>query len=195
MSAGPGLGRAYLLAAGRGRRADGPKAWLSYEGVPLLERQVLFLSARLGPERVAVSIQPAWAERCARIHPGVAWVPASPEEAPMSSLKALLAAAPPSGWCSVHHVDMPVWDAALFDALEARLPEAETRGCAAVVPAVAGRRGHPVLLSLAAAREAAGLDPARDRLDLWLRGKAVLEAGLDFPCALENWNRPGDLHP
>ena len=53
----------YLLAAGHGRRAGGPKAWQDYEGKPLLERQIEFLTKHFEPSAIAVSIQEEWKDR------------------------------------------------------------------------------------------------------------------------------------
>jgi CTP:molybdopterin cytidylyltransferase MocA len=178
------LGCAYLLAAGRGRRAGGPKAWKVHEGKSLLERQTAFLLTRLPPSSVAVSIQGDWIERCRAIHPDIRWVPVDPDSPPLASLQALLKVLPMSGWSSLHHVDMPVWEAALFDALERAAAQE------AVIPVYNGKGGHPILLSPSLAEGLAALDPANDRLDLWLKTRKVLRAEVPFPCARENWNTP-----
>lgn len=182
------LSRAYLLAAGRGRRAGGPKAWRVREGRSLLERQIGFLTGFLPPDAVAVSVQEAWLDRCRGLHPGVRWVAADADAPPLASLQRLIADRPLDRWASLHHVDMPVWEEALFRELAGRIPEAEARGAAAIVPESGGGGGHPVLLSPRCAPELAALDPARDRLDAWLRGRPVLRAPVAFPCVRENWN-------
>ncbi|MBI5245485.1 MAG: nucleotidyltransferase family protein [Elusimicrobia bacterium] len=174
----------YLLAAGQGRRAGGPKAWLAHEGLPLIERQAVFLLGFLPPERIAVSIQEGWGERCRAIHPDVRWIPVDPEAPPLAALQALLRAAPPEGWCFLHHVDMPVWERALFKELE----RASSRAEEAVIPMVAGRGGHPVLLSPKLAAKIEALDPSKDRLDRWLRSRKALRFEVPFACAVENWN-------
>ncbi len=167
----------FLLAAGRGKRAGGPKAWLLHEGKTLLERQLDFLIPRFGAARVFVSVQQEWLPRCRALAPEVGWTAVDPDEQPIDALRALARAAGPADWTFVHHVDMPVWEAGLFDAL--RPADAD-----AVVPRVGGRRGHPVLLSPEGVR---ALETA-ERLDAWLRSRRVLEVDVPYPCALENWN-------
>lgn len=174
------LSQAYLLAAGRGRRAGGPKAWAVHEGQTLLERQAGFLLSR--SLEVAVSIQAEWLERCRAISRDVRWVPVDPDLPPLASLQALTKALPLSGWASLHHVDMPVWEAGLFDALESALGEE------ALVPVYEGKGGHPLLLSPALAGPLAALDPAKDRLDEWLRTRKVVRLDVPFACVRENWN-------
>lgn len=180
--------RALLLAAGHGRRAGGPKAWGQAQGGTLLERQIGFLTSLFAPDAVSVAIQKEWLERCAKIEPRIRWVAVDPDRPPMASLLALLSATPAPGWATVHHVDMPVWERALFEALDARLPEAQEAGADAVVPAFGGRRGHPVFLSPAAQDALRGADPAKDRLDFWLRGRKVLAVEVPHACVLENFN-------
>ena len=174
------LAQAYLLAAGRGRRAGGPKAWAVHEGKTLLERQVGFLLSRV--PAVAVSVQAEWLERCRSINPDVRWVPVDPDLPPLASLLELMKVLPLSGWASLHHVDMPVWEPGLFDALESAAGEE------AVIPVYEGKGGHPVLLSSSLAGPLAALDPAKDRLDLWLKTRKVLPVHVPFACARANWN-------
>ncbi|MEK7388767.1 MAG: nucleotidyltransferase family protein [Elusimicrobiota bacterium] len=176
---------AYLLAAGRGRRAGGPKAWREHEGQSLLARQVGFLTGLLPAASVAVSVQDEWLERCRSLHPDVRWVAVDGDGSPLRSLQALLVEAPVSGWVFLHHVDMPVWNARLFHALH---QQAE-KDFDAVRPRFRGKGGHPLLISGTCAREIAGLDGESDRLDYWLKGKTVREPELDFPEILENWNQ------
>ncbi len=176
--------QAYLLAAGRGRRAGGPKAWIECEGRPLLERQLEFLIARIPAARIAVSIQKEWLPRCEEISRDVRWVPCDPDAKPLASLQTLLRASPMRGWASLHHVDMPVWDARLWDALEA----ATSGGAEAVIPCYGGRRGHPVLLAPTLAVPMLALLPDLHRLDWWLRKRNVLEVAVDCAGSVENWN-------
>ncbi|MFH2201548.1 MAG: nucleotidyltransferase family protein [Elusimicrobiota bacterium] len=185
----------YLLAAGRGRRAGGPKAWLTHEGMPLLEKQVRFLLGRCAPARVAVTVQEEWLPRCrAELHAEVRWTAVDPDAQPLRSLQALLAAAPVTGWTFLYHVDMPVWDDRLFDQLQERVPEAEAAGAEAVVPVKDGRGGHPILLSPDACGALGALDPDNDRLDYWLRNRRVDRAAVPFAAIHENWNQ-GSVTP
>lgn len=177
---------AYLLAAGQGRRAEGPKAWAPFDGKTLLERQVAFLRGRFSPARIAVSIQEAWRDRCLAVDPAVHWIPVNPAGSPLACLQSLLKALPMERWGLAYHVDMPLWEAGLFDRLEARLRQ-DSR-FEALIPAYEGRRGHPVILAAEVGPHLLALDPSRDRLDHWLKGRRreILETG--FPCVLENWN-------
>lgn len=182
----------YLLAAGRGRRMGGPKAWMEHEGRPLLARHMDFLLAVCPPDKIAVSIQEEWLERCRALHPEALWMPVDPDAAPLASLQALLKRSPLQYWGFVFHVDMPLWDKELFDALAAAAPEAEAAGELAVIPRREGRRGHPVLLSPKVQKPILALDPARDRLDLWLSANPVRYAEVSSPRSRENWNTPKD---
>ena len=174
--------RVYLLAAGRGRRAGGPKAWLESEGRPLLQRQLDFLGSRFPSDSLAVSIQDAWLERCRALDSAVRWTAVDPDASPLASLQALLKEAPAQGPTFLLHVDMPVWDSAVWSALEAASLQD------AAVPTQGGRRGHPVLLSPESLKLIAGLDASQDRLDVWLRGRRVIEVPVAADCVLANWN-------
>lgn len=184
--------RVYLLAAGRGRRMGGPKAWVEHEGRPLLARHMDFLLAVCPPESVAVSIQEEWLERCRALHPEALWVPVDPDKSPLASLQTLLRKAPLSAPGYLYHVDMPLWDKGLFDALAAAVPPAEAAGEFAVIPRREGRRGHPVLLLPRAQAPILALDPGKDRLDRWLGDNPVRYVQTSSPLARENWNAPGD---
>ena len=173
--------RVYLLAAGNGRRAGGPKAWRPHEGQALLERQLDFLKTRFAPGEIAVSIQEDWRERCAKLDGSVRWVGVDPEKPPMAAIVALLKAAPSAESAFLYHVDMPLWETKLFDALSAAAGEA-------VVPTYEGKKGHPVLLSAKTLKELAQADPAKDRLDFWLRSRPTTAVEVPYPCIHENLN-------
>ncbi len=181
------MAQVYLLAAGRGRRAGGPKAWLPAHGKPLLERHLSFLCKRFPGDAVAVSIQEAWEGRCRLLAPEVRWTCVDPDLPALASLQALVRrSAPPQGrWAFVYHVDMPVWEPALFDALLARTPVSKAD---AVVPCFAGRGGHPLLVRAGGLEAIGKLDAATDRLDAWLRGRRVERLDVPWPCVVENWN-------
>lgn len=178
---------AYLLAAGRGKRAGGPKAWLKVGGTPLLEKQVSFLSGRYGSKNIAVTVQEGWLPRCRAIDSQVHWVAEDPEGTPMHALRALLDEVPFPAWVFYYHVDMPVWIPGLFDALEEAAEEAQ-EGVDAVVASSAGKGGHPVLLSQSACEALKTLDPEIDRLDMWLRTRRVVYANTEHAEIFENWN-------
>lgn len=171
--------RVRLLAAGRGRRAGGPKAWGPYGGKTLLEAQLGFLATVTAPENVDIAIQAEWLERCRGLSPRVNWVAADPEGAALDSLQTLLAASPRARGFVIH-VDMPVFDLRVWRALEAAPGDA--------VPVHAGRRGHPVLLGAETWDEVARLDPATGRLDEFLRGRRVAEVPVNTDVIFANLN-------
>ena len=179
----------YLLAAGNGTRAGGPKAWRPYQGKGLLQRQMDFLLARFGPDDIAVSIQQAWLNRCREIHPLVRWTCVAPGLSPLGALLELLAAMPLTRWGFLYHVDMPVWEPGLFDILENELGRAEREGSHALIPTHQGRKGHPIALAARMRAELTALDPVNDRLDWWLRSRKVVTVEVPNPCINENLNR------
>ena len=181
------MSHAYLLAAGNGNRAGGPKAWLEFAGKGLLERQIDFLAGRFAADHIAVSIQDAWRERCLKINPSVRWVAVNPLASPLASLIALLHALPLNNPGFVYHVDMPVWEPELFEMLETSLKEATPE---AVIPSFQEERGHPVLLSPLLRESLMNLSPERDRLDHWLNTRQTKIVDVPFSCVLENWNEP-----
>jgi CTP:molybdopterin cytidylyltransferase MocA len=178
--------QAYLLAAGRGRRAGGPKAWRDCEGKPLLERQLGFLVEVLSLDNVAVSIQADWMERCRDLEPSVVWVPVDPEAPVLAAVLALARALPLTRPTFLYHVDMRVWEPEVFGLLERRADSSQEAD--AWVPLEGGRRGHPVLLSPRLRDGLLALDPDQDRLDLWLRSRRVVDILAPYPCIHDNWN-------
>ncbi len=175
--------RVRLLAAGRGKRAGGPKAWGPYAGKTLLEAQLGFLATVTAPENIDIAIQGEWLERCRALSTRVNWIAADPDGSPLASLQALLAALPhatPRGRSFILHVDMPAFDLRAWRALEAAPGDA--------VPVYEGRRGHPVLLSAETLDAVARLDPAAGRLDEFLRGRTVAEVPVNTDVILANLN-------
>jgi CTP:molybdopterin cytidylyltransferase MocA len=175
----------FLLAAGRGRRAGGPKAWRDCEGRPLLERQLEFLGKVLTVERVAVSIQEGWLECCRALEPRAVWTPVDPEAAALGAVLALARALPLARWTFLYHVDMRIWEPEVFSLLAQAAASQESD---ALAPLEGGRRGHPVLLSPRVQQGLLALDPGRDRLDVWLRSRRVVEVPVPHPCIHDNWN-------
>jgi CTP:molybdopterin cytidylyltransferase MocA len=157
--------RVLLLAAGRGQRAGGPKAWRPYEGTTLLEAQVSFFRGLVGERNISVAIQDIWRERCESLSDQIVWVAADPDDSPLGTLRKLIAASPPQR-SFVLHVDMPIFLKDVYDALW------KTQADAAA-PTFGGHRGHPVLLSPKALADISRLDPKTDRLDHWLKGHHV----------------------
>jgi CTP:molybdopterin cytidylyltransferase MocA len=154
----------------------------------LLQRQLEFLGECLPTAAVAVSIQADWADRCRALSVGVRWVKVDPEAPALASVLALSSSLPMDRWTFLFHVDMRVWEPGLFELLAQGIPDAEGQGLEAFVPTHAGKRGHPVLLSPVLKVPLAELDPARDRLDLWLRSRRVREVAVSYPCIRDNWN-------
>lgn len=177
----------YLLAAGKGKRAGGPKAWQERGGKTLLERHVEFLQPRFDPEAIAISIKAEWRHRCMRLLPGANWVAVNSDATPLGALQTLLRAQPLDRWSFLYHVDMPVWEEALFSLLVLSI---DTCQRAARVPTFHGRGGHPVLIAPHCHDALLALDPTRDRLDHWLRTADVERVELPFACIHENWNAP-----
>jgi CTP:molybdopterin cytidylyltransferase MocA len=162
--------RVLLLAAGRGRRAGGPKAWRPYEGTTLLEAHLSFFRGLVGDKNISIAIQDSWRERCSGLSSEATWVSADPDAYPLDSLQKLIASSRPAR-SFVLHVDMPVFLRSVYEDLWKSPADA-------AAPTFGGRRGHPVLLMPEALREISALDPAKDRLDHWLRGHRVAEIPL-----------------
>lgn len=171
--------RVLLLAAGHGRRAGGPKAWLEHEGKPMLEAQLDFLRTITPLSRVSVSVQAAWLERCRGLSDEAGWTPVDPDLSPLASLQSLIRSARVER-SFVYHVDMPVFDAAVFAKL------AEAPGDAA--PMHGGRRGHPVMLSTITLLDVLRLNPEKDRLDEFLGKRGVEAVAVDSPLIHKNLN-------
>ncbi len=139
-------------------------------------------------ERVAVSIQVDWAERCRSLSPRPQWVAVDPDAPALDSVLALARALPLDRWTFLYHVDMRVWEQELFRLLERGIPAAQASGDEALIPVHDGRGGHPVLLSPGLKTALAALDPSRDRLDVWLRSRRAAQAQVPYPCIHDNWN-------
>ncbi len=180
--------QAYLLAAGMGRRAGGPKAWRTFDGQPLLARQIEFLRGIFPAERIAVSIQPGWEERCRLLDPGICWTAVDPQAPALASVLALARTLPLDRWTFLYHVDMRVWEPELWRFLADRVVEADKDGFEALAPCFQGAKGHPILLSPRIKDALSVLDPAKDRLDHWLSSRRVSVVEVPFACIRDNWN-------
>jgi len=151
----------------------------------LLNRQIEFLRRLFPAGRIAASIQAEWLERCRAVDAGVLWVPVDPEAPALASAQALARALPLKRWSFLYHVDMRVWEPALFGRLSGKI---ETEEADAFVPVHAGRRGHPVLFSPALNDALLALAPATERLDFWLHSLRVVEVEVPDACVHDNWN-------
>ncbi len=172
----------FLLAAGRGERAGGPKAWREVDGKPALWGHLANVIGAVAS--VSVSIQPEWAARCKEHAPAAYWVTTDPDLPPIASLQALLAYRPSDAPAFVYHVDMPFFERSVFRGLLDAL-----RGHDAAAPVFEGRRGHPVLLSPDLYPAVLSLNPDTDRLDAFLRDRDVAQVPVAAGAVLENRNR------
>ena len=173
--------RVLLLAAGRGKRAGGPKAWKPYEGKTLLEAQLDFFRGLVGAGGISVAIQDEWRARCAALSPETVWAAADPDASPLDSLQRLISSSPSAVRSFVLHVDMPIFEPNVYESLWKAAGDV-------VVPVFGGHRGHPVLLSDAALNEIKRLNPFNDRLDSWMRQRNVLEVAVSTDIIHRNMN-------
>jgi CTP:molybdopterin cytidylyltransferase MocA len=171
--------RVLLLAAGHGRRAGGPKAWMPRGGKPLVEAQLDFLMTMTLPEKICVAIQADWLDYCRELSSKVLWVPVNPDLPALSSLQSLIRADRVEK-SYVLHVDMPVFDPVVFAQLAASGGDA--------VPSFNGKRGHPVLLSTLTLLDVQRLDPGRDRLDEFLGRRGIAVVPVESELILSNLN-------
>lgn len=193
--------QAYILAAGKGRRAGGPKAWLERDGKPLMSRQLEFALSRFGGRELAVSVQKEWLDTSSATwrmmkpwsEKGVAFVAVDSELSALSSLQSLLRARPALSPFFVWHVDQPVRDRRLFDALGERIHTMAEHSFDTVEgarPVFEGKGGHPVLLAPELALKILALNPVSERLDVFLKSRAIADVAVDAACCVENWNTP-----
>jgi CTP:molybdopterin cytidylyltransferase MocA len=134
---------AVVLAAGRGRRAGGPKASLRIGAATFLERAVALMT-RPGVDRVVVVLghgAPRVRAQTTLPAAAVVVVNESYEEGMLGSVLAGLDAAEADGAEAVllHPVDHPLVGEATVD----RVIEALRAGARIAVPSYGGRRGHP----------------------------------------------------
>ena len=209
----PKLGAAaLLLAAGRGRRAGGPKAIKIRDGEVLWRWQVDQLLAQ-GCDAVAAVLHPvAWLEppdadkNAHGLDPRtVAAVPGSPGAPQFASLQRALGALPGRAHglpVLVLPIDCPcpprrVSVALLATTLEARLRRQDwhaARPCIAATPGQPRALGHPVLLAPDWLAELRAADPEATRLDRLLAAlppEQVCDVQVYDDGVLANFNRNG----
>ncbi|MFT4979836.1 MAG: molybdenum cofactor cytidylyltransferase [Myxococcota bacterium] len=164
-----------ILAAGASSRMGSHKALLLVGGVPLIVRHV----HALGPDvRIGLGAE---ADRIAAVlPPGVdivindGWADTGPRE----TLQRLIEGLPGERWLIITPVDVPPAPPAVLDALLKAGPPA--------VPVWQGQRGHPVLLTVAAARAALVHGTLRDAL------ADAREVPVDWADTTRNLNTPED---
>lgn len=185
-----------VLAAGRGRRAGGPKA-LHKVGTELWADTQARRLARTGlPHRWVVSETVA---RGLLTHDVHVMIP-SDETAPMfasivAGVESIVADGITPRGVFILPVDVPAPEPEMFRRLSVALDE--TPDCAAAVPLHGGMRGHPVYLSwrLVQERLLGRAVSSEDRLDHVidaLRPPAI-EVAVDDPSVLVNLNTADDF--
>jgi CTP:molybdopterin cytidylyltransferase MocA len=180
---------AVVLAAGRGRRAGGPKALLRIGAATFLDRAVS-LMARPGIGRVVVVLghDAARVRAETALADAVVVVNEAWEDGMLGSVVAGLDAAQADGADAIllHPVDHPLVGGLTVD----RVVEALRAGAVLAVPSYAGRRGHPggfARGAWAALRSAAPSEGARFVLAShpdWIvhvEGDPGCVAGIDTP--------------
>lgn len=159
---------AVILAAGRGRRMGGPKAFLPYGDGTLLDAQ---LRALRGASRIAVVVAADLCEGPKPLTQGQVLLVPNPrvEEGPFISIQLGLAALGGDVPALIVPVDCPV-------ALDAPrlLLAAVTSGCFWIAPIHDGRKGHPVLLTAAGRTTALAPDAGPTLRDLMAATPGVL---------------------
>lgn len=184
-----------VLAAGRSARMGSPKALLDFRGQPFVVRileacEALEVKIRVvvvGPD--APRIRPALAGHDCMIveNPDV-------EGGPIASLRAALRALQPlqPGAVLAWPVDLPHVRVATVE----RLLEAHRRMSApAVLPAFAGRRGHPVIWGADLFDELMASEEATEhgaRAVLRAHAEGVVAVAVDDPAVIDQINAPED---
>ena len=186
-----------ILAAGAGRRAGGPKAFLPIRDATTgVEETFLARVARVaregGAAPIVAVVRPQDRDRAAAATPGLALaVNLDPERGMLSSLRAGLDALPPVTGVLVFPVDHPHVRPGTVRAL---LRAFAAHPSAGVKPSCEGRGGHPVVLPWALAGSLpAGDVPGGMGEALRQAGARIAHLPVDDPGVLRNVNGgPGD---
>ncbi len=188
-----------ILAAGAGRRAGGPKAFLPFSDVTTsVEETFLAHVARVaregGAAPIVAVVRPQDRDRAAAATPGLALaVNPDPERGMLSSLRAGLDALAPVAGVLIFPVDHPHVRPGTVGALLQAFDADPSTGAK---PSFEGRGGHPVVLpwvlaeSLPAADVPGGLGEA-----LRQAGARVAFVPVDDPGVLRNVNGLADRGP
>jgi CTP:molybdopterin cytidylyltransferase MocA len=179
-----------ILAGGASRRMGAPKALLQYSGETFLDRLIGLFAAVCDPVIVVLGSTPevirGGLQRTeqARFLVNEQWMFGQ-----LTSMQKGLAAAPPEAGVLFTPVDYP----AVSGATVARVVEAyrAAPGCTFAAPVFGGRRGHPVCIAPAVAREILALPPeaqARDVIRARAEGAVYVE--VDDPGILTDVDDP-----
>lgn len=186
---------ALVLAAGAGRRLSGNKALLLLHGQRALQRCLGALREGGATElRVVLGHQADEVLDAVDLSDCQVVLNPHPDRGQTSSLQAGLAASPcVEGPCLLHTVDQPLLQAhevaSLLAAWAGRPAEVEI-----VLPSVAGRRGHPVVLGALALAELRDLPEDAPAHRVIRRDPArILHVELDAPWLVRDIDTPDDL--
>jgi molybdenum cofactor cytidylyltransferase len=158
---------AILLAAGASRRMGRPKPLLDYRGETFLDRQIALYAASCRPVIVVLGYDAsAVAAGARRASDALIILNPRPEHGQLSSLRCALAALPADAPAFFFTpVDSPGVAPATLLALVAAFRAAPAPP-AFVIPRCDGRRGHPVLASIARAADFLALPEDASARDL-----------------------------
>lgn len=175
-----------ILAAGRGRRFGGPKAWAQLHGETLLGR-VAAVARGAGLDPLIAVVPPADGDRHALPDSLIAIVNPDPQRGLSSSLQMGVGAVPPGHAVLVLLVDQPTLDAASMRAVLG------ARGDRPIVAAHAdGRLGPPVLLEPEAFPVVATLSGDIGLREVLQRNPDLVQA-VPVPAHAPDVDTPGDL--
>lgn len=187
---------AVILAAGASRRFGGAKLLAEIDGEPMVRRTArAFLDA--GTARTVVVLGARAKEVEAALSGlGVETVVNQDWESGemFSSVRAgLAAAAGPYDWVLVSPADIPGLSAAVISRFVQQLPAPD--GLMAAVPSTGSRRGHPLALSLPAARAVSSWVGQEARLDRVFSDRAFVALHITGfgPEVLHDVDRPEDF--
>ena len=185
---------AVLLAAGASRRFGSPKMLANVGGEPLV-RRVARSFVQAGFAEVAVVLAPGAGDIAAALD-GLGVVIAvnpRPEEGMLSSAQAGLSSLSfGCGRVALSPADLPGLTAPVLRRLLASLPPPTPLGVA--VPAVEGRRGHPLVIPAALVPRLLSWDPGRRLSDLMKEPDVLVQEVPGFDVeVLNDVDVPSDL--
>ncbi len=182
-----------ILAAGASVRMGRPKALLTLGGVTFLDRAIALLAPLCNPLVLVLGFHREEIESSLAGRPGIRIaVNPDPARGMLSSLQCGLAAAPIADAGAMFTVvDCP---AVRSETARAVLDAFLQRRVAVAVPVFNGKRGHPVCISLAVARDllaAPANEPARDIIARHRTPDSLID--VNDPGAVTDADSPQDL--